>query len=53
MEEGTEKPRLYHCPEWHAVRRDIPEAFRKWEQKAKTSTRTLSVNANDFSVTEW
>ena len=53
MEEGTEKHRLYHCPEWHAVRRDIPEAFRKWEQKAKTSTRTLSVNANDFSVTEW
>ena len=21
MEEGTEKHRLYHCPEWHAVRR--------------------------------
>ena len=37
MEEGTEKHRLYHCPEWHAVRRGIPEAFRKWEQNAKTS----------------
>ena len=37
MEEGTEKHGLHHCPEWHAVRRDIPEVFRKWEQKAKTS----------------
>ena len=32
MEEGTEKQRLHHCSEWHAVRRDIPEGFRKWEQ---------------------
>ena len=39
MEEGTEKHRLYHCPEWHAVRRDIPESFRKWEQKANTSKK--------------
>ena len=39
MEEGTEKHRLDHCPEWHAVRRDIPECFRKWEQKAKTSKK--------------
>ena len=23
MEQGTEKHRLYRCPEWHAVRRDI------------------------------
>ena len=29
-EEGTEKPRLCHCPEWHEVRREIPEVFRKW-----------------------
>ena len=36
-EEGTEKHRLYHCPEWHEIRRDIPEAFRKWEQKARMS----------------
>ena len=21
---------FYHCPEWHAVRRDIPESFWKW-----------------------
>ena len=35
--EGTEKHRLYHSPEWYEVRREIPEAFRKWEQKAKTS----------------
>ena len=29
MEEGTEKHRLYHCPEWHAARRDIPECSRR------------------------
>ena len=39
MEEGTEKHRLHHCPEWHAVRRDIPERFKKWEHKAKTSKK--------------
>ena len=37
MEEGTEKHRLYHCSEWHEIRRDIPEALRKWKQKARTS----------------
>ena len=26
-------------PEWHAVRRDILESFRKWEQKARTSKK--------------
>ena len=31
-EEGTEKHRLYHCPEWYEVRREIPEVFRKLEQ---------------------
>ena len=35
-EEGTEKHRLHHCPAWHEIRREIPEAFRKWEQKART-----------------
>ena len=39
MEEGTEKHRLYHCPEWYEVRREIPEAFRKLEQKARTSKK--------------
>ena len=39
IEEGTEKHRLYHCPEWHAVRRGVPEAFRIWEQEAKTSKK--------------
>ena len=38
-EEGTEKHRLYHCPEWNEVRREIPEAFRKWEQIARTSKK--------------
>ena len=38
-EEGTEKHRLYHCPKWHEIRREIPEALRKWEQKAETSKK--------------
>ena len=37
MEEGTEKHRLCHCSEWHEIMREILEAFRKWEQKARTS----------------
>ena len=67
MEEGTEKHRLHHCPERHAVRRDIPESFRKWEQKARTSKKEwkwqrgivahpLSEsqwNRGHFSVTKW
>ena len=39
MEEGTEKHRLYHCPEWYEVRREIPEVSGKWEQKARTSKK--------------
>ena len=39
MEEGTEKQRLFHCPEWYEVRREIPKPFRNWEQKAKTSKK--------------
>ena len=38
-EEGTEKHRLHHCPEWYEVRREIPKVFRKLEQKAKTSKK--------------
>ena len=41
-EKGTEKQRLYHCPEWYEVRREIPEAFRKWEQKPKLQKRSGS-----------
>ena len=37
IEEDTEKPRLYHCRELYEVRREIPEVFRKLEQKARTS----------------
>ena len=39
VEESTEKHRLYHCSEWHAVKREIAEAFGKWEQKAKMSKK--------------
>ena len=42
-EEGTEKHRLYHCPEWYEVRMEIPEDFRKWAQKARTSKERVEV----------
>ena len=55
MDQGTEKHMLYHRAEWHAVRRDIREGFRNWEQKAKTTkrkrSRALSVEANGIEVT--
>ena len=38
-EEGTEKHRLYFCPGWDEVRRQIPETRRKCEQKATTSKK--------------
>ena len=66
-EEGTEKHKLHHCPEWYELRRVIPEAFRKWEQKARTSKKewtwqrgTVShpltesqSNRVHFSMTKW
>ena len=37
-EEGTEKHRLYHCPEWYEVRREIPDfSMRKWESEKHKS----------------
>ena len=38
-EEGTEKHRLHHCREWCEIRREIPEALRKWEQQTITSKK--------------
>ena len=66
-EEGTEKNRPYHSPGWYEVRREIPEAFRKWEQTTKTSKKELKWqrgivthplsesqwNRYHFSVTKW
>ena len=56
-EEGTEKHRLHHCPECHEVRRAIPEAFRKWEQKAKTSKKEWKwqrgIVAHPLSESQW
>ena len=39
MEEGTEKHRLHHYPEWYKVRRKIPDAFTKWKQTARMSKK--------------
>ena len=65
-EEGAEKHRPYHCPGWHEVRRGIPDAFRKWAQKTRTSkewkwqrgvvTHALSEsqwNMGHFSLKMW
>ena len=56
-EEGTEKHRLYHCREWHEVRQGIPEAFRKWEQKAETSKKEWKwqrgVVTHPLSESQW
>ena len=66
-EKDTEKHRLHHCPERHEIRRSIPDAFRKWEQKARTSkkewkwqrgivTHPLSEsqwNKGHFSMKKW
>ena len=56
MEEGTEKHRLYHCSEWHEIRPEIPEAFRKWEQKARTSKEwkwQRGTVAHPLSESQW
>ena len=55
-EQGTEKQRLYHCPGWNEVRRQIPEACRRWIKKREPQKRSgsgkevlsgiLSVKAN-------
>ena len=41
-EEGTEKRRLYHWPGWYEIRREIPQAFRKLEQKQEPQRRSGS-----------
>ena len=54
---GTEKHRLYHCPEWYEVRREIPEVFRKLEQKARTSKKEWKwqrgIVEHPFSESQW
>ena len=42
MEEGTEKHRLYHCSEWHEIRREIVEAFTQSGSKKRERRRRLS-----------
>ena len=55
--EGTEKHRLYHCLEWHDVRREIQEPFRKWEQKARKSKKVCEWQrgkvARPLSESQW
>ena len=57
QEEGTEKHWLYFCPEWYEVRREIPQASKKWEQEAKTSKREWKwqrrVVAHPLGESQW
>ena len=57
MEEGTGKHKLYHCSGWHAGRREIPEAFRQWEQKATMSKKEWKwhrgVVTHPLSESQW
>ena len=57
MEDGTEKHRLYHCSKWHEIRREIAEAFRKLEQKARMSKKEWkwqrSIGALPLSESQW
>ena len=56
-EEGTGKRRLYHCPEWYEVRREIPEVFRKLEQEARASKNEWmwqrGIVAHPLSESQW
>ena len=57
LEEGAEKHRLHHCPEWYEVRREIPQAFRKLKQKARTSEKEWKWQrgtvAHPLSESQW
>ena len=56
-EKGTEKHRFCWCPEWQGIRKEILEAFRKWEQKARTSKkewkRQRGIVAHPLSESHW
>ena len=43
IEEGAEKHRLHHCPEWYEFRREILEAFRKLGAKSKNLKEGVEV----------
>ena len=66
MDEGTEKHRLYHCPEWHAVRRDIrvlqdvgakgENVEERWKWQRGKVAQPLSDsrwNRGHFSMKKW
>ena len=61
MEEGTEKHRLYRCPQWYEVRREIPKPSESWSKKQEPQRSfgsgkevllcILSVKANGTGAT--
>ena len=42
-EEGTEKHRLHHCPDWHEVRRGDSGALQKMEAKGENVEERVEV----------
>ena len=54
---AQKKHRLHKCPEWHEIKREIPEAFRKWEQKARNSKeewkRQRGIVTHPISESQW
>ena len=57
MEEGTEEHRLYHCPEWHAVRRHMSEVFRKLGAKGENVKERMEMakrkGCTPLSESQW
>ena len=54
---NIKKHRLYHSPKMYEVRREIPEVFRKLEQKARTSKKEWKwqrgIVEHPFSGNQW
>ena len=42
-EKGTEKHKLYHCPEWYEIRKEIPDVFRKLGAKSQNFKERMEV----------
>ena len=56
--QACHKEKLYHCPEWYEVRREIPEAFQKVGTKCENLKERVEVakgscDASLFSESQW
>ena len=51
--EGDSRGRHRKAQTWYKVRREVPEAFRKWEQKAKTSKKEWKGQRGIVAACQW